>query len=53
MAKEILINIEPQEKRLAVLEEKVLEEFSVERHCEKRVVGNVFKGWVSSVVPAV
>jgi ribonuclease G len=53
MAKEILINIEPQEKRLAVLEDKVLEEFSVERHCEKRVVGNVFKGRVSSVVPAV
>ncbi|MFA5164737.1 MAG: Rne/Rng family ribonuclease [Candidatus Omnitrophota bacterium] len=53
MNKEILINIEPQEKRLAVLENKVLEEFSVERFGEKRVVGNVYKGRVSSVVPAV
>jgi len=53
MGKEILINVEPQEKRLAVLENKVLEEFSVERFGEKRLVGNVIKGRVSSVVPAV
>lgn len=53
MGKEILINIEPQEKRLAILENKALEEFSVERIGEKRLVGNVFKGRVSSVVPAV
>lgn len=53
MGKEILINIEPQEKRLAILENKILEEFSVERIGEKRLVGNVFKGRVSSVVPAV
>ena len=53
MGKEILINIEPQEKRLAIVENKVLEEFSVERLGEKRLVGNVIKGRVSSVVPAV
>ena len=53
MGKEILINIEPQEKRLAILENKILEEFSVERIGEKRLVGNVFKGRVNSVVPAV
>ena len=53
MGKEILINVEPQEKRLAILENKVLEEFSVERLGEKRLVGNVIKGRVSSVVPAV
>lgn len=53
MGKEILINVEPQEKRLAILENKILEEFSVERIGEKRLVGNVFKGRVSTVVPAV
>ena len=53
MGKEILINVEPQETRLAILENKVLEEFSVERLGEKRLVGNVIKGRVNSVVPAV
>ena len=53
MGKEILINVEPQEKRLAILENKILEEFSVERIGEKKLVGNVFKGRVSTVVPAV
>ena len=53
MNKEILINVEPQEKRLAIIENKVLEEFSVERIGVKRLVGNVYKGRVSSIVPAV
>lgn len=53
MNKEILINVEPQEKRLAIIENKALEEFSVERVGAKRQVGNVYKGRVSSIVPAV
>ena len=53
MGKEILINVEPQETRLAILENKVLEEFSVERIGQKTLVGNVIKGRVNSVVPAV
>ncbi|KPK40292.1 MAG: hypothetical protein AMJ78_07385 [Omnitrophica WOR_2 bacterium SM23_29] len=53
MYKEILINIEPQEKRVAIVENKVLEEFFVERIGVKQLVGNIYKGRVSSVVPAV
>jgi len=43
MNKEILINVEPQEKRLAIIENKVLEEFSVERVGAKRQVGMYIK----------
>lgn len=53
MNKEIIINVEPQENRLAIIENKMLEEFSVERIGVKRLVGNIYKGKVSSVVPAV
>ncbi len=53
MYKEILINVEPQEKRVAIVENKVLEEFFVERIGVKQLAGNVYKGRVSSVVLAV
>ncbi len=53
MYKEILINVEAQEKRVAIVENKVLEEFFVERIGVSQLVGNVHKGRVSSVVPAV
>ncbi len=53
MNKEILINVEPQEQRFAIIENKALEEFSVERVGVRHLVGNVYKGKVSSVVPAV
>lgn len=53
MYKEILINVEPQEKRVAIVESKVLEEFFVERIGVRQLVGNIYKGRISSVVPAV
>ena len=53
MYKEILISIEPQEKRVAIVENKVLEEFFVERIGVRQLVGNIYKGRVSSVVGAV
>ena len=47
---EILINIEAGERRVAILRDKKLEWYFVERIAEKRIVGNVYKGSVSSVL---
>lgn len=51
--KEILINVEPMETRLAILQQGKLEEFFVERTAQAPLVGNVFKGRVNSVVPGI
>lgn len=53
MYQEILINVESQEKRVAFLEGKSLEEFYVERQGAQRLVGNIYKGVVESIVPAI
>ena len=42
--KEVIINAESLETRVAVLEEGRLEEFTIERTTEERLVGSVFKG---------
>ncbi|MFH1753394.1 MAG: S1 RNA-binding domain-containing protein [Candidatus Omnitrophota bacterium] len=52
MQKQILINIESQEKRVAIVEGSSLEEFYVERAEHQRVVGNIYKGVVSAILPA-
>jgi ribonuclease G len=53
MYREILINVETQEKRVAILENKSLEEFYVERKGIQRLVGNIYKGVVETLVPAI
>ena len=53
MHQEILINVESEEKRVAIIEGKSLEEFYVERQGEQRMVGNIYKGVVDSVVPGI
>jgi len=47
---DILINIEAGERRVAILRDKKLEWYFVERVAEKRIVGNVYKGIVTSVL---
>lgn len=47
--KEIIINAESLETRVAVLEEGRLEEFTIERTNEKRLVGSIFKGKVRNL----
>jgi len=47
---EILINIEAGERRVAILRSKKLEWYFVERIADQRIVGNVYKGKVSSVL---
>jgi ribonuclease G len=47
--KEIVINTESLETRVAVLEEGKLEEFTIERTGEERLVGSIFKGRVKNL----
>ncbi len=47
--KEIIINAESLETRVAVLEDGKLEEFNIERTTEERLVGSIFKGRVRNL----
>jgi ribonuclease G len=51
--KEILINVEPQEKRVAVVEGGSLEEYYIERPSDVSLVGNIYKGTVNSVMSGI
>ncbi len=51
MSKEILINVTPQETRVAILENGVLQELYIERSLNKGLVGNIYKGRVCRVLP--
>ncbi|MDH5471516.1 MAG: ribonuclease G [Gammaproteobacteria bacterium] len=51
MSKEILINVTPQETRVAILENGVLQELYIERSRNKGLVGNIYKGRVCRVLP--
>ena len=51
--KEILISSDAQETRVAVTEDKRLDEFYVERASDTRMVGSIYKGRVTSVVPGI
>ena len=51
MSEEILINVTPQETRVAVVENGVLQEIYIERSQKLGLVGNIFKGSVSRVLP--
>lgn len=47
--KEVIINAESLETRVAVLEEGRLEEFTIERTADERLVGSIFKGKVRNL----
>src|SRR5436190_7627992 len=47
--KEVIINAEALETRVAVSEEGRLEEFTIERTSEERLVGSIFKGKVRNL----
>jgi len=49
--KEITINAETLEKRVALLENGRLEEFHIERTNEQRLVGSIFKGRIKNLEP--
>jgi len=52
MSKEILINIEPQEKRAAIVNEGRLEGYYLERPQDKTIVGNIYRGKIEAVLPS-
>ena len=47
--KEILINIEPLETRVTVLDEGKLDNFHIERDDDNRIVGSIFKGKIQNL----
>ncbi|HVP38794.1 MAG TPA: Rne/Rng family ribonuclease [Candidatus Saccharimonadales bacterium] len=51
MFKEIVINADPHETRVAVLEDRELTEILVERADRPHMVGDIFKGKVNAVLP--
>ena len=53
MKKQILVNVEASERRVAIVIENRLDDYFVERLDQKTVVGNIYKGEVNSVVPAI
>ena len=53
MGKEILIDVEPMEKRVVIVKDKLLEEFYIERPQDKTIVGNIYKGRIEAVIPSI
>ena len=53
MERQIFINVEPLETRVAIVEDGKLQEIMIEREQEKTLVGNVYKGVVRNVLPAI
>ena len=51
MQKELIISTIPQETRVAILEDGDLVELLVERHRSQSIVGNIYKGRVTNVLP--
>ena len=51
MERKILMSLDANEIRIAVLEDGHLEEFYIERADENRMFGNIYKGKVKTVIP--
>jgi ribonuclease G len=53
MSSKLLIESDPHEVRVALLEEERLAEIWIERHRERGPVGNIYRGRVARVVPGI
>ncbi len=51
MSAELLINVTPTETRVAIVESGILQELHLERQAQTGIVGNIYKGKVSRVLP--
>ncbi|HUJ87833.1 MAG TPA: ribonuclease G [Burkholderiales bacterium] len=51
MSEEVLINVTPQETRVAVLDAGVVQELLIERSASRGLVGNIYMGRVARVLP--
>src|ERR1700682_5146963 len=54
MKKEMLINVlQPEECRIAIVEDGVLEELYVDRTSHESYVGNIYKGRIVNIEPSI
>ena len=54
MKKEMLMNVlQPEESRIAIVEDGMLEELYVERNSLENYVGNIYKGRVVNLEPSI
>ena len=53
MQRQIIVSADDYEVRIAVLENSKLAEYAVERRDEQRIVGNIYKGVVTSIIPGI
>jgi ribonuclease G len=51
MTKDIIVSSTPQETKVALLEDGLLSEFFIEREAHRSVVGNLYEGRVTRVLP--
>ena len=51
MSAELLINVTPSESRVALIDNGILQEIHIERHTKLGLVGNIYRGKVSRVLP--
>lgn len=49
----IFVSVRPEETRMGLVEEDQLRDYAVERHSSENLVGNVYRGRVSNVVPGI
>lgn len=53
MAKEILIQREGQETRVAILDQGKVDEYFLEKEHQQSILGNIYKGRVESILPSI
>ena len=51
MSEEILLNVTPEETRVAIVENGALQEVCIERQRSRGIVGNIYKGKINRVLP--
>ena len=51
MSQEILINVTPQETRVALVENGLLQEIHIERNAARGIISNVYVGKVVRILP--
>ena len=51
MSDEVLVNVTPRETRVAIVENGLLQEVYIERAARRGLVGNIYKGTVSRILP--
>ncbi|CAM3719939.1 Ribonuclease G [Vibrio aerogenes CECT 7868] len=51
MSAELLLNVTPSETRVAMIEDGILQEIHIERDAKRGIVGNIYKGKVSRILP--